>query len=278
MSTILWFNGRLVPAAQAGISPFDHGLLVGDGVFETLVARAGLPFAPQMHHERLARSCELVGLPLMKVEDYHQALAAVLEANGLAEARLRVTLTSGDGPLGSERGQEACTQLVTAAALKPWPPTERVCLVPWPRNERGALAGVKTTSYGDNVVALAHARARGCGEALMGNTYGELCEGTGSNVFLVVDGELVTPPLSSGCLAGVTRRLVLAACQAAGIPCHERDLPLSALRTCEEAFLTSSTRDVHPIEQLDDRTLPAPGPVTLAVQEAFRLHGVKAAR
>ncbi|MCA1962660.1 MAG: aminotransferase class IV [Prosthecobacter sp.] len=278
MSSILWLNGSLIPAQEARISPFDHGLLVGDGVFETLVARAGVPFAPQMHYERLRVSCEKMGLAAMPEATYLESLAAVLEANGMTEARLRVTVTSGDGPLGSERGAAAGTHLVTAAPLKPWPPTERVCLSPWTRHENGALAGVKSTSYGENVVALADARARGYGEALLANTRGELCEGTGSNVFVVVDGVLMTPPLSSGCLAGVTRRLVLASCAAAGIPCLEQALPVSLLEHCQEAFLTSSTRDVHPIERIGPRALPCPGPVTLAVQEAFHRHGVKAAR
>ncbi len=278
MKGILWLNGKLLPAAEVRISPFDHGLLVGDGVFETLVARGGLPFAPQLHHERLVRSCELMGLPPMEESDFQAALVAVLQANELKEARLRVTLTSGDGPLGSDRGTEPCTHLVTATALKPWPPTERVWTVPWPRCELSALAGVKSTSYGENVIALAYAKARGAGEAMMANTRGELCEGTGSNVFVVMHGQLMTPPLTSGCLAGITRRLVLDACHSAGIICQERDLPLSVLEHCEEAFLTSSTRDVHPIDQIDGRPLPAPGLITRAVQQAFVLHGVKMAR
>lgn len=278
MKGILWFNGKLLTAAEVRISPFDHGLLVGDGVFETLVARGGVPFAPQMHHERLVRSCELTGLPPMPESDFHMALSAVLQANELTDARLRVTLTSGDGPLGSDRGTDPCTQLVTATALKPWPATERVWTVPWPRCERGSLVGVKSTSYGENVIALTYAKARGGGEALMPNTRGELCEGTGSNVFVVVDGQLMTPPLTSGCLAGVTRCLVLESCRAAGIACRECDLPFSVLQHCEEAFLTSSTRDVHPIDLIDGRSLPAPGLITQAVQQAFLWHGVKAAR
>ncbi len=278
MKGILWFNGKLLTAAEVRISPFDHGWLVGDGVFETLVARRGVPFAPQMHYERLVRSCELMGLTPILESDFHSALVAVLQANELTEARLRVTLTSGEGPLAADRGKEPCTQLITATALKAWPPTERVCTVPWSKHEAGVLSGVKSTSYGENVVALAHAKARGAGEALMANTRGELCEGTSSNVFVVVGGQLMTPSLASGCLAGVTRRLVLDACGVAGIMCREGDLPLSVLQHCEEAFLTSSTREVHPIDLIDGRPLTAPGPITQAVQQVFALHGVKAAR
>jgi branched-chain amino acid aminotransferase len=156
--------------------------------------------------------------------------------------------------------------------LNTWPAMEKVCLVPWTRNEKGALAGVKSISYAENVIALAEAKRRGCGEALLANTRGELCEGTGSNVFVVADGRLHTPPLDSGCLAGVTRLLVLQACAAAGIACAETALPVEVLARCEEAFLTSSTRDVHPIAEIDRRTLATPGPLTRAVQAAYTAH------
>jgi len=116
---------------------------------------------------------------------------------------------------------------------------------------------------------LALAKSKGCGEALMANTRGEVCEGTGSNVFLVLRGRLVTPPLSSGCLPGITRSLVIKACQSSGIDCHEEPVPVSALDHCEEAFLTSSTRGVHPVAELDGRLLPTPGALTQSVEAVF---------
>lgn len=268
-SPFVWLNGRLQPLAEARLSPLDHGLMVGDGVFETLTAHGGRPFASREHYERLVKSCAATGLHCLPEADYEAAMAAVLKANGLEEARVRVTLTSGDGPLGSGRGDGPGTVLVVATPLKPWPPSEKVVLVPWTRNTRGALAGVKSVSYGENVVALAHAKKEGCGEALLANEKGDLCEGTGSNVFVVVKGRLLTPPLASGCLAGITRHLVLKACAQAGISCEEKTLPATVLGLCEEAFLTSSTRDVHPISEVNGRTLATPGPVTRTVQAAF---------
>jgi branched-chain amino acid aminotransferase len=135
-----------------------------------------------------------------------------------------------------------------------------------PRNERGALTGLKTTSYGENVVALGRAAQAGAGEAIFGNTVGALCEGTGSNVVVARGGRLVTPPLASGCLAGVTRALVLEVCDV-----EEADLPLDALATADEAFLTSTTREVQPIARVDGAPLPAaPGPLTSAAADAFR--------
>ena len=267
----IWINGRIVSTAAARISPFDHGFLVGDGVFETLVARHGKPFTPTRHWRRLVASCTAMNITPPEFDVYLQAILATMQANDHADARIRVTLTSGDGPLGSDRGEAPATMIVATTALKPWPPTETVMTVPWTRNERSALAGIKSTSYADNVRALALAHAHGAGEALFANTRDELCEGTGTNIFIVTAGVVQTPPLSSGCLAGVTRALVLEACAAAGIAVEEVALPIEALRTCDEAFLTSSTRDVHPLARIDQRAMPgAAGKVTQRVAKAFR--------
>lgn len=267
----IWINGRVVSTAEARVSPFDHGFLVGDGVFETLVARNGKPFTPTRHWKRLVASCESMGITSPAFEVYLQAILAVMQANGLPDARVRVTLTSGDGPLGSDRGESPTTMTAAATPLKPWPPTETALVVPWTRNERGALAGIKSTSYADNVRALALAHAQGAGEALFANTRDELCEGTGTNIFIVVNGRVQTPPLSSGCLAGVTRGLVIEACQASGIPVEETALPIAVLQTCDEAFLTSSTRDVHPLARIDQREMPGvSGAVTQRVAQTFR--------
>src|SRR5205823_5951285 len=166
---------------------------------------------------------------------------------------------------GSDRGTASPTVLVAATSMHPWPPTSDVVVVPWPRNERGGLAGLKTISYGENVVALAWAHERGAAEALFPNTVGNLCEGTGTNVFAVLDGRLVTPPLSSGCLAGVTRALVLETTSTV-----EEDIPLDRLATATEAFLTSTTRDIQPIRTVDGNPLPAaPGPHTIEAMAAF---------
>ncbi len=267
----IWLNGRIVSTAEARVSPFDHGFLVGDGVFETLVARGGQPFTATRHWKRLVASCESMGIAPPTYDVYLAAIHDVMKANEMPDARIRVTLTSGDGPLGSDRGDSPATMTVAVTPLKPWPPSETALVVPWTRNERGALAGIKSTSYGDNVRALAHAHAHGAGEAIFANTRDELCEGTGTNIFIVVKGRVQTPPLSSGCLAGVTRALVVEACVAAGIPVDEVALPVSILQSCDEAFLTSSTRDVHPLARIDTHEMPGvSGSVTQRVAQAFR--------
>jgi branched-chain amino acid aminotransferase len=261
----VWVDGSLRPANEPVVTAFDHGLLTGDGVFETLRVRGGQAFAVRRHVERLARSAAAMGLGPPDAAVLRQALHEVITANRLTDGRARITVTGGPAPLGSDRGGRGCTTIVATGRLTPWPPSTDVAVVPWPRNERGALAGVKTTSYGENVVALAYARARDASEAIFANTAGHLCEGTGSNVFVVVGGRLITPPLSAGCLDGVTRGLVIKAAGAA-----EEDLPVSALSHADEAFLTSTTRDIQPIRAVDGHALACcPGPLTAAAQAAF---------
>jgi branched-chain amino acid aminotransferase len=264
--TVLWIDGGLVDEAEARISPFDHGLLTGDGVFETLRVAEGRPFAARRHLDRLARSAAGMGLPCPAAPVVRAAMEDVIRANDLGEGRLRVTITGGPSPLGSDRGAAGPTLIVAGGALPDWPPSADVAIAPWPRNERGALAGIKSISYGENVVALAHARARGAGEAILANLAGNLCEGTGTNVFVGIGGRLVTPPLAAGCLAGVTRELVMEL-----VDVVEDDLPVEALASADEALLTSSTRDVQPIRAVDGRPLPVcPGPLTRVAAAAFR--------
>jgi branched-chain amino acid aminotransferase len=266
----VWLNGSLVAVEEARISPFDHGLLVGDGVFETIRVYGGKPFAWTRHLDRLEHSATGLGLTVPDRDALRSAAADVLAANGHEEARLRITLTGGIAPLGSERGTAGPTVVVASSALKPWPDAVSVVIVPWVRNDRGATAGMKTTSYAENVRALSYAHERGASEAVFANTRDELCEATGSNVFVVRDRALLTPPGTSGCLLGVTRALVLELAVAEGIAVDEAPLPLDALRVADEAFLTSTTREVQPIATVDDRPLPAVGgELTTRLADAF---------
>jgi branched-chain amino acid aminotransferase len=261
--SVLWLDGQLVPADEAGVSPFDHGLLVGDGVFETLRVYGGVPFAWSRHHQRLVRSAGGLGLTAPGSHDLRAAVDDVLGTNGVTEGRVRLTITGGPSPLGSERGDGPPTVIVMSAPATPWPATVDVVIVPWSRNERGAVAGLKTTSYAENVRALAYAREHDAGEAIFLNTRGEICEATGSNVFVIRDGVVLTPPDDSGCLLGVTRALVLELCAEHGMPVEEVALGPSVLADADEAFLTSSTREVQSIGRVDGRALPAaPGPTS----------------
>ncbi len=271
MSGYLWLDGALVEEAHARVSPVDHGLLVGDGVFETLRIYDGEPFAWTRHYERLCHSAAGLDLAVPDATALRAATDEVLTANAVRTGRLRITVTGGPAPLGSERGDATPTVIVATSALGPGRSRETVVTVPWRRNERGATTGLKTTSYAENVRALAFARAHGATEAIFANTRDELCEATGSNVFVVVDGMAETPPAEAGCLLGVTRALVLELCAREGIRARETPLLLGVLADADEVFLTSTTREVQPVGRADERVItPAPGPVTARIAAAFR--------
>ncbi|QDQ10490.1 aminotransferase class IV [Streptomyces spectabilis] len=261
----IWLNGGLHALESARVSVLDHGLTVGDGIFETVKAVAGRPFALTRHLDRLARSARGLGLPEPDLDEVRRACAAVLEANPMALGRLRITYTGGLSPLGSDRGDHGPTLVVALGETTRRADSTAVITVPWTRNERGALTGLKTTSYAENVLALSRATEHGATEALFANTVGRLCEGTGSNVFVVLDGEIHTPPVASGCLAGITRALAVEWTGA-----RETDLPFDVLDRAEEVFLTSTLRDVQAVHRVDGRDLPgAPGPVTAKAMRVF---------
>jgi branched-chain amino acid aminotransferase len=271
VSEVAWLDGRLIPVADARVSVLDHGLVVGDGVFETLRVYRGVPFAWTRHLARLRSSAAGLGLGLPDAEELRAAADAVIAANGLTEARLRVTVTGGVAPPGSGRGDAPPTTFLLAFPVEPAAATVDVVVAPWCRNERGALAGLKTISYAANVRALAYASERGAGEAIFANTQGNLCEATGSNVFVVRDRTLTTPPVSAGCLPGVTRALLLELAPVAGIPVEERDVAMDALASSDEAFLSSTTREVQPIARVDGTPIATVrGPVSTRLTDVFR--------
>jgi branched-chain amino acid aminotransferase len=269
---VVWINGELVPDNEAKISVFDHGLVVGDAVFETVKVTDGTPFALTRHLVRLGRSAAGLGMPEPDLDQIRAGALAVIDASPrMPLARMRITATAGIGPLASQRGNSPVTAIVALAEQKPAAASIDVVVAPWRRNEEGALAGLKTTSYADNVRALAYAAERGGGEAIFANVAGNLCEGTGTNVFAAIGGTLITPPLSSGCLAGVTRALVIEWVGAA-----EDDLTLDDLSNADEAFLTGTTRDVQPIRHVNGRKLAAvPGPITRKAAEVFAMRSAE---
>lgn len=261
----VWFNGSVLEDPTApSIRVDDHGFTVGDGVFEAVKIRDGQPFALTRHLDRLTHSAAGLGLPAPDLDEVRRAVDAVVADQELPLGRLRITWTAGPAPLGSGRGGGPPTLVVVAAPMAPAAAYTDVVRVPWVRNERSAVAGLKTTSYAENVVALAYAAERGATEALFANTVGNLCEGTGSNVCYVVGGEIRTPTLASGCLAGVTRALVVDWCDV-----REIDEPMSVLEEADEVFLVSTTRDVQPVRRLDDREFAVPGPLTLQAMKTW---------
>lgn len=277
MDLAIWAGGRLRAPDEPVLTAVDHGLTVGDGVFETCAVRDGVAFALTRHLARLERSARGMGLPPLPTDEIRAGVDAVLAAAGAHVGRLRITVTAGPGPMGSHRHADAEQHPSVVVVAAPARPLEvsRAVRVPWVRNERSPLAGLKTTSYGENVVALAHARRAGADEALLADTRGRLCEGTGSNVFVEVGGELLTPSLETGALAGITRELLLLWGPQDGLPVREArpdELPWDMLDevTAGRAHLalTGSIRNVTPVVALDGHDL-ATGPLCRRARSIF---------
>lgn len=278
MGVVIWSNGRLHGPEELLLSGVDHGLTVGDGVFETCAVYDGTAFALTRHLRRLKRSAEGLGLAAPDEGAVREGVAAVLADAGPDVGRLRITLTGGPGPLGSHRfaAEDQRQSILVLAGPGARSEVSRVIRVPWVRNERSSVAGLKTTSYAENVVAVAEAYRRGADEAVLANTVGDLCEGTASNVFVERDGELVTPPLSSGCLAGITRELLLEWSAAAGLPVREAAPGELRYEVLDEVaagsahlMMSGSIRNVSPVASLDGVDI-ALGPVSLEAQRLFQ--------
>lgn len=264
----VWVDGALVGPGGT-VRALDHGITVGDGVFETCKVVDGEVFALTRHHDRMDRSLAALGLEPLDRDRIGEGIRAVLAEGSMPFGRLRYTVTAGLGPLGSDRVEGAATYVVTAIDQEPLGPTTSALVVPWTRNERGALTGVKSTSYAENVVALAAAKSAGHSEAILANTAGQLCEGTGTNVFVVIDGVVRTPDLASGPLAGVTRGLVIEWLREDGLEVVEEALPLTVLAEADEIWLTSSIRDITALHRLD-----VMGPVGLTNGRQVEVQGI----
>ncbi len=246
--TVCYVNGQLLDSDQANVSVFDHGFTVADGVFETLKFQSGQPFAVDRHIKRLRKSCDGLGIAFPDEGTLRNAIDSVSQANGdIAQGRMRITVTSGNGPLGSDRINISPTLVISVAAQKPWADSSEVLLVPWIKNEKSPLVGLKTTSYAENVYALEAAHEKGFSEAVFLSGQGLLSEGTGSNIFIVKNGEVLTPGTNSGLLEGITRELVL---EWSTFPIFIKDLTEDDLFEADEVFITSSTRDVHPVTRI----------------------------
>ncbi|MBN2176062.1 MAG: aminotransferase class IV [Demequinaceae bacterium] len=274
MTTIVWFEGKILPPNTNVISPLAHGFTVGDGVFETIAMRRLEPFALQRHMTRLQDSLARIGLLDLDPGIVVGGIRAVVDAGQGKLTRLRVTVAGGPGPLGTER-VPAHPYIVVAGSDSPLRKTCEAVRVPWRRNEYSPLVGIKATSWGDQVLIRVHANDRGADEALLANTQGHLCEGTGTNVFIEMNGEIVTPPLASGCLPGIARSLALEWGAAAGLPIRAADAGELMYEVLDEVFqgeasaaVTSVTRGVQPVATLDGAQC-RPGPLLAKLREVF---------
>jgi branched-chain amino acid aminotransferase len=268
----VYLNGRMVPAAEAGVSVFDTGFLHGASVFTTLLGHNGRGFRLDRHLARLKANAERIGLSHRATsEELTRAVEEVLKANSLVEARIRITLSP--GPVGAEPRP---TTVVTATQLQnepQWYTRGLSVIINQVRQyEHDPIAGVKTGCYLTRVLARQAAAARGADEALWFTHSGLLAEASYCNVFLVRDGTVYTPPLSTPVLAGIVREAVIELCGKLAIPCRDDgELQLQDVQQAQEMFLTSSTAGVRPVIRVDRQPVgdEKPGAVTRKIMSAY---------
>ncbi len=273
-------DGAVAPPGEEKVSVYDRGFLYGDAVFEVIRVYGGRPFALGEHLGRLRLSAERVAIELpCGDEELEGEIERTVAAAGGGESYVRVMVTRGSGPLSLDPSSARSPLRVILVEPVAAPPrtayANGIALASMQalRAVDGtAAAGAKVTNYLSNLLALRDAKARGAAEALVVDGEGNVVEGATSNVFAVVGGALVTPPVSAGILAGITRRHVLAAARASGMLVEEARLPLTTLYAADEAFITSSIREVLPVVRVDDRAIGAkrPGPVARRLHRALR--------
>ena len=287
MAGAIYVNGRITPEDQAVVSVLDHGFLYGEGVYEVCRSYRGQPFLLDRHLERLRRSAGLIALPVPLGDDEVAArIADTMTAAGLLpwradrkDAYIRLLLTRGIGELTYDPA--ACPVPTLVILARPFqPPPDRVydegvaiSIVSVQRNAAAALNPlIKSNNLLNNALAMQRALASGSFEAVMRNARGELAECSQSNLFVVSSGVVKTPPLEAGLLAGITRQLVLELCRDVGIPFEQPSLYDADLLEADEAFLTSSTREIVPVVRVDGRAIGTgrPGPISRRLLAAFR--------
>lgn len=277
MQITAWVNGHLVPLEHARVHVLDPGFRTGEGVFETMRAYAGHTFRMSDHLDRAVAGAARLGFVTPHRDELVHAVEATVAANRQVSPDLAVRLTLTPGPLDpstpwpmSSLGQPTAVVTAHALALSPAMYTHgvRAVTVPWMRE----MADVKSVSHLAASMARRHARDLGADEALLTDGDGHVVEGAGSNVFVVVDGGLWTPPIEAGLLAGVTRATVLDLAPRVGIRVSQAPLPLDSLLGADEVLLTASTREVVPVVRVDETTIGSgrPGPVVAELLAAYR--------
>ncbi|HUL80455.1 MAG TPA: aminotransferase class IV [Vicinamibacteria bacterium] len=275
-------NGIVVPAEEARVSVLDNGFAFGDSVYEVLRTYGGLAFEPGRHFRRLRASAARLGISVPA--DDAGLLAQVdglLARAGTTESYIRIVVSRGVGDCSYNFEKvQGPTVVMIQKPLGPYPAAHydegiRVAAVGVRRNHPRALdPAIKSSNLLNNILAVREARSRGADEPVLLNQEGFLAEGASTNVFLARQGALVTPPLSAGILAGITREVVLELLPGLGIPCREEPLHLDDLLRADEAFMTSTTREVVPVREVDETRVGSgrPGPLTQRVMAAFRAY------
>lgn len=284
MDEKIYLNGSIVPRYQARISVFDHAFLYGYGLYETMRAYHGKIFLLERHIVRMRKSAETIGLAeKLQGIDLAKACKDTLAANDLTDARIRLTVSNGESdtaPWVDNRG--APTLVVTARPYTPFPPEKyhngfRVGIASVRRCRQSIVATLKSVNHLASVMARMEASADGLDEALILNDDGYIAEGGGCNVFFVESAALLTPPLDSGILPGVTREVILELAAGLRIGVKEVDINPEALGGFDEAFVTNAMIEIMPVTEVrkaDGHRVTIgsgkPGKITRRLVQAYR--------
>ena len=272
---MFWLNGVQRSADEALLSPLDRGFTLADGLFETMRATKGIVFRLDAHLDRLCAGARLLEIPLPPgLRDHVSAAARAAFTSGYVHASVRLTVTRGPAPPGlAPPPHPAPTFALAVAPLAPpsAPKPIVAAMASARRNEYALTSGVKTLSYTESVVALAQAKAAGADDAIFLDTTGHVSEATASNLFAVIDGVLVTPPLGCGVLPGITRAIVLDLAPTLGLSAVEREMAEPELALASELFLTSSIREIAPLVRIATMAIGSGrvGPVTTKLIDAY---------
>jgi branched-chain amino acid aminotransferase len=275
MSNVVFLNNELIEVENARVSVTDSGLLYGAGLFETMRSRNGFVFRLEDHLDRLLRSAGALSIAHSYEKAFlTEAIYKVLQANELADARLRLTLTN--GPLMESQEQRKPTLLITATEFRPYPGEYYkagvlVVLCPFRQSPTDPTCGHKTTSYYPRLLALNLAHQKHAAEALWFTTDNRLAEGCVSNVFLVKNSVLHTPPVGTPVLPGIARKAVCQLARQQSVELVEKDLSISDVLDADEIFLTNVIMEVLPVIKVEKHTVDdgKVGPVTAKIRESF---------
>jgi branched-chain amino acid aminotransferase len=264
-------NGRICSSTDNVLGPGQLGLLAGWGVFTTIRVTDGVLFAWDRHWSRMTHDAALMHVPMPEPAAVQKDLIRLVEANGKPTCTLRLVVIRNGGGLweGPARGT-ACDVVAMTADLKDWGDSARLGVQPHGRHAASEFAGAKINSWAVNLTWLENAQRRGFDEVILLNERGEVSELTSANIFIATGGDVWTPPLSSGCLPGVTRELLLSEVQAPGFQVRERTLYVDDLFQADEVFITSSTRDLLAVAEVDGRVVSRKGNAMAALRSAFR--------
>ncbi len=273
MDRLIVHNQKIVPREEARLSPGQAGLLLGWGIFTTLRLYQGAPFEFERHWDRMERDRRRLNVSAsVEASNVRRLVLELARANRRHEGMARVILVRNTGGLWVGAPDHPPTDLlIFTSELPSWPPSYRLKVQPGAIFARGPFAGAKMLSWAANSTFMESAHAEGYDDALLLNERDEVAECTSANIFVVSSGQILTPPLSSGCLPGVTREVLLEIAPAAGFPVVERPLVLESLDEAEEVFLSSTTREVGGVREIGGRRqFKAPGRITSALEETFR--------